>query len=117
MTFDRGSTATLDTSCDYASATGLGGDRGPTATVTAVAPRAQRGPCRGDGTRSIRLAHTLVAVRESRETLVSDLRERGVSAPVIDEAESVVAELVANAVRHARALPDGCVRIDRKSVV
>ena len=111
MTFARGTAATLDPTSDYTSATGPGGDRGHATTVTAVAPRAQRGPCQGDGTRSIRLAHTLVAVRESRQTLVRDLRKRGVSAPVIDEAESVVAELVANAVRHARALPDGCVRI------
>nr|WP_246308670.1 ATP-binding protein [Kineosphaera limosa] len=57
------------------------------------------------------MTHTLVSVRESRSTLVRDLTDRGVSTTVIEEAESVVAELVANAVRHARPLADGCVRL------
>lgn len=114
MTFDRGSTATLDTSTDCATSTASALDLGSTcesAARLAVAPRSARGPCLGDGTRSIRLAHTIVSVREARFTLVRDLRERGVGPAVIEEAESVVAELVANAVRHARPLPDGCVRI------
>lgn len=114
MTFDRGSTTTLDAGTDstiwptsYPART----DARALPDGLDVAPRSTRGSCRGDGTRSIRLAHTLVSVREARATLVADLRERGVRNQVVDEAESVVAELVANAVRHARPLPDGCVRV------
>ena len=45
---------------------------------------------------------------------MADLVVRGVSAEIIDEAEIVVSELVANAIRHARALPDGTVRVHWK---
>ena len=45
---------------------------------------------------------------------MADLVVRGVSAEVIDEAEIVVSELVANALRHAHALPDGTVRVHWK---
>lgn len=65
----------------------------------------------GDGTRSVRLPHELFSVREARTILVTDLAARSISVAVVEEAESVVAELVANAVRHARPLADGCVRI------
>jgi anti-sigma regulatory factor (Ser/Thr protein kinase) len=43
--------------------------------------------------------------------VVADLSARGLSQQVVDEAESVAAELVGNAVRHAAALPDGTVRL------
>lgn len=65
----------------------------------------------GDGTRSVRLPHELFSVREARQVLVADLRARGVDLELVEEAESVVAELVANAARHARPLADGCVRV------
>lgn len=65
----------------------------------------------GDGTRSVRLGHRARSAPEARHLLVEDLRVRGITEDVIEEAESVVAELVSNAVRHARPLPDGCVRI------
>ncbi|MDO5711207.1 MAG: ATP-binding protein [Micrococcales bacterium] len=52
-----------------------------------------------------------MAVREARATIVADLRERRICPDIIDEAESVIAELVGNAIRHARPLADGCVRI------
>lgn len=113
MTFDRESTMTLDPSTDCTtSSTSTLDLTGPRhVTGAAEVARSARASCVGDGTRSIRLAHTIVSVREARSTLVSDLHERGVGGEVVDEAESVVAELVANAVRHARPLPDGCVRI------
>lgn len=111
MTFDRGSTATLQTGSDSCL------DH-PDSTSAHLSPdasrpnsRSARTPDPGDGTRSIRLTHTVMSVREARVTLVDDLTERGISTEVVDEAESVVAELVANAVRHARPLSDGCVRI------
>lgn len=79
----------------------------------ALPPRSARGRGCGlhDGTRSVRLAHRIESAREARHVLVDDLRERQIPESVIDEAESVVAELVANAARHARPLADGCVRI------
>lgn len=109
MTFDRGSTATLE----QASA-GIGASEahdGVSSGATTLALRPARPMAAGDGTRSIRLTHSLLAVREARTTLVLDLRERGVCTAVVEEAESVAAELIANAVRHARPLADGCVRL------
>lgn len=64
-----------------------------------------------EGTKSVRVPHTPNAVRVARETISADLRARGVDRAVIDEAESVVTEFVANAVLHARPLADGCVRV------
>lgn len=64
-----------------------------------------------NGTRSVRLPHVLYAVRDARRIIVSDLSRRGVEPVVIEESEAVVSELVANSVRHARPLSDGCVRI------
>lgn len=49
--------------------------------------------------------------REARRALVSSLRELDVDATVVDEAEVVISELVANAVRHARPLADGTIRL------
>lgn len=112
MTFDRGSTATLEAAGDATtSSTSYLGVTGERELPDGVHVASARGSCRSDGTRSIRLAHTVVSVREARSTLVKDLHERGVEDQTVDEAESVVAELVANAVRHARPLPDGCLRI------
>jgi anti-sigma regulatory factor (Ser/Thr protein kinase) len=48
---------------------------------------------------------------EVRRALVSELRVLQVDATVVDEAEIVVSELFANAVRHANALPDGTIRV------
>lgn len=47
-----------------------------------------------------------------RRALVSELRVLEVDATVVDEAEIVVSELFANALRHANALPDGTIRVD-----
>ncbi|MBK7722069.1 MAG: ATP-binding protein [Austwickia sp.] len=74
-----------------------------------AAPARQRAD--GEGTRSVRLPHALASVPDSRIILVQDLQLRGLSSLVIEEAEMVVSELVANAVRHAKPLSDGCVRI------
>jgi anti-sigma regulatory factor (Ser/Thr protein kinase) len=46
-----------------------------------------------------------------RRTVVSELRALEVGVTVVDEAEIVVSELFANAVRHAQALPDGTIRV------
>src|SRR5471030_3075481 len=49
---------------------------------------------------------------EVRRTLVSRLRALGVDPVVVDESEIVVSELVANAFRHAKALPDGTIGVN-----
>lgn len=49
--------------------------------------------------------------REARRALVSSLRELDVDATVVDEAEIVISELVANAVRHAKPLANGTIRL------
>jgi anti-sigma regulatory factor (Ser/Thr protein kinase) len=49
--------------------------------------------------------------RAARYALVASLRELDVDSTVVDEAEIVVSELVGNAVRHAKPLPDGTIRV------
>lgn len=49
--------------------------------------------------------------RDARYALVAALRDLDVDATVVDEAEIVVSELVGNAVRHAKPLPDGTIRV------
>ena len=49
-----------------------------------------------------------------RKALVDDLEGRDVSGTVVDEAEIVVSELVSNAIRHARPLADGTLRVHWK---
>ena len=70
-------------------------------------PAEPAGPAR----RTVRLPFDRMAVPVARQTLVSDLAARDLPPEVIAEAESVVAELVGNAVRHASPLPDGSVRV------
>jgi len=50
--------------------------------------------------------------RDARRALVSSLRDLEVDATVVDEAEIVISELFANAVRHAKPLPDGTIRVN-----
>lgn len=65
-------------------------------------------------TRTIRVPWDAASVTKVRRAVVSDLRARGVGPDVVDEAEIVVSELVANALRHARPLSDGAVRVHWK---
>jgi serine/threonine-protein kinase RsbW len=71
------------------------------------------GPPPGDK-RTLRLAWSPSAAPRIRRELVEDLVAREVSPPVIDESEIVVSELVANAIRHARPLADGAIRVHWK---
>lgn len=59
----------------------------------------------------MRLPHEGAAVPLARGQIVADLSARRLPRQIVDEAESVVAELVGNAVRHAASLPDGTVRL------
>ena len=61
--------------------------------------------------RTLRVEHRPAAVRATRRALVEDLRSIKVSAHIVDEAEIVVSELLTNAVRHARPMGDGRVRV------
>jgi len=49
--------------------------------------------------------------REARRALVSSLHELDVDQTIVDEAEIVISELVSNAVRHAKPLADGTIRL------
>ncbi|WP_311733781.1 ATP-binding protein [Streptosporangium becharense] len=51
------------------------------------------------------------SVAVARQRLCSDLQERGVSEPAIDDAVLVVSELLSNALRHAHPLPSGQIRV------
>ena len=61
--------------------------------------------------RTVRIPSSAQAVPSIRRVLVEDLQDLDVSAEVVDEAEIVVSELMGNAIRHARPLADGMVRV------
>lgn len=67
-----------------------------------------RAPARS---RTIRVPHVPASVPRTRRTVVQDLTDHGLAGDIVDEAEIVVSELLGNAVRHGRALPDGTVRV------
>ena len=67
-----------------------------------------------DASRTIRVPWRATSVAQIRKTLVDDLEARDVPVAVVDEAEIVVSELVSNAIRHARPLADGNLRVHWK---
>lgn len=67
-----------------------------------------------DASRTVRVPWRATSVAQVRKTLVEDLESRDVQSAVIDEAEIVVSELVSNAIRHARPLGDGNLRVHWK---
>jgi serine/threonine-protein kinase RsbW len=82
----------------------------------ASAARLEPSPSNGrsDGSKTIRVMWRAASVAAVRRSLVEDLEAREVSPAVIDEAEIVVSELVSNAIRHARPLGDGNLRVHWK---
>jgi serine/threonine-protein kinase RsbW len=68
----------------------------------------------GDSARTVRVPWRATSVSKVRRTLVEDLLTRDVPTVVVDEAEIVVSELVSNAIRHARPLSDGNLRVHWK---
>ena len=64
--------------------------------------------------RTVRIQWAPSAAPRIRKELVEDLLARELPSQVIDEAEIVVSELVANAIRHAKPLSDGAIRIHWK---
>ncbi len=51
------------------------------------------------------------SVRDVRDTISVTLRRHGVAPTVIEDAQVVVSELLGNALRHARPLPNGVLRV------
>jgi serine/threonine-protein kinase RsbW len=68
----------------------------------------------GDASRTVRVPWRATSVAQVRKALVDDLESRDVAPAVIDEAEIVASELVSNAIRHARPLADGNLRVHWK---
>lgn len=64
--------------------------------------------------RTVRIPWAPSAAPRIRKTLVADLAAREVPGEVVEEAEIVVSELVANAIRHAKPLSDGAIRVHWK---
>ena len=60
---------------------------------------------------TLRVPWKMRSAVDVRRAVVSELRTLGVDATVIDEAEVVLSELVTNAVRHAKPLADGSIRV------
>lgn len=60
---------------------------------------------------TLRVPWKLSSGRDARHALASALRADDVDATVVGEAEIVISELVGNAVRHAKPLPDGTIRV------
>jgi anti-sigma regulatory factor (Ser/Thr protein kinase) len=58
------------------------------------------------------LPHTSTSVRQARAHLAAVLYERGVLPPVVDDAVLILSEFVTNALRHARALSTGEIRVN-----
>jgi anti-sigma regulatory factor (Ser/Thr protein kinase) len=67
-----------------------------------------------DASRTIRVPWRAASVAQVRRAVVEDLGGRDVPATVVDEAEIVASELVSNAIRHARPLSDGMLRVHWK---
>lgn len=61
--------------------------------------------------RAIRVPATPIAVAEARKIVTDDLVDKGVDANTVEEAEIVVSEFLANAMRHAKPLSDGALRL------
>jgi serine/threonine-protein kinase RsbW len=62
-------------------------------------------------TQTLRVPWKMSSAVDVRRAVVSELQRLEVDATVIDETETVLSELVSNAVRHARPLPDGTIRV------
>lgn len=66
----------------------------------------------GEGqVRTIRVAFSAESVAAARRALVLDLTARDLDEQTIDESEIVVSELLTNALRHAKPLSDGALRV------
>lgn len=62
-------------------------------------------------TSALLVPHAYASAADVRHRLCEELRAGGLSAAVLDDAAIIAGELVGNALRHARPLPDGGLRI------
>lgn len=76
-----------------------------------IEPVEQGEPDDGERPRTLRVAWSPTAAPAIRRVIVEDLQRRHVPNPLVDEAQIVASELVANAVRHARPLADGTIKV------
>jgi serine/threonine-protein kinase RsbW len=60
---------------------------------------------------TVRAPHEPASVGKVRREVVNDLQTRDLPEAIVDEAEIVASELLTNAVRHARPLSDGTIRV------
>ncbi len=60
---------------------------------------------------TLRAPHEPASVAKVRREVANDLQTRDLSEQLVDEAEMVASELLTNAVRHARPLSDGTIRV------
>ena len=60
---------------------------------------------------ALRAPHEPASVGKVRREVVNDLQTRDLPEQLVDEAEMVASELLTNAVRHARPLSDGTIRV------
>ncbi|MEO6020871.1 MAG: ATP-binding protein [Knoellia sp.] len=98
--------------------TDTGADKAPKsdakspAKAKAETPLDEFGGAIGKGqVRTIRAPWGPSTVTRVRKAVVADLRARNLAEQTIDESEIVVSELMTNAIRHARPLADGCLRV------
>lgn len=61
--------------------------------------------------RTVRAPWRATSVARVRKAIAGDLVARGLPSTLVDEAEIVSSELVSNAIRHARPLTDGNLRV------
>ena len=66
---------------------------------------------RATTTASLLFAHTTASVRSARRRLANDLEKRGVPKEIIDDAVLVLSEVLSNAMRHARPLGSGKIKV------
>lgn len=64
--------------------------------------------------RTVRLDWSLESVPKIRHAIVDDLSDGTIEDDIISECEMVVSELVTNAIRHAKPLADGSIRVHWK---
>jgi anti-sigma regulatory factor (Ser/Thr protein kinase) len=60
---------------------------------------------------TVHLPYTPTSVRSARRRLAADLAARGLTLPLIDDAVLVLSEIISNALRHARPLASGNLRV------
>jgi anti-sigma regulatory factor (Ser/Thr protein kinase) len=56
---------------------------------------------------TLRVPFAASSVAEARHSLMEWMGDSGMSSDVVDDARIVISELIANSIRHARALPGG----------